>query len=605
MTAFRSVDPDGGGRGWSALWGVLGERRLRITALSVVSFGGAMSEAGILVFLTNAVLAIAEGRASVEMAGQMLPLAAVLGVVAGMVVLRLVLALVGVTLSANLNVRVLDDLRSRLAQAYLRADWEIQHAQPSGRLQEILTTFVNHAINAVSAFARWITAGLSLAAFLTTAVVVDPLATVFVLIALALLAGVLRPLRQRIRRLGARDARTGLDFTKSVSELGSLGMEMQVFGVQGKFADLIRTLSRENARARYSVAVLSGALAPTYVSLAYGAVVAGVAILAGLGTANLVGVGAVILLMLRALSYGQGLQTASGQIAASLPYVARILATIAQYEEAAASGGTERPPSATPVVLESVRFAYTSEKDALTDVSLRIEANEVIGVIGPSGAGKSTLVQLLLGLRDPSGGVVGVGGADLRQVDRSWWANRVALVAQEAVLFTGTVAENIRFFRDGISAADVRQAAAQANLLGDIEALTAGFDTHLGERGSQLSGGQRQRLSIARALAGGPELLVLDEPTSALDVRSEALIRAALTELRGRTTVVIVAHRMSTLDICDRILVIEDGHATAFDTPANLYRSNSFYRNAMAISGITPADGTESSEPPERDREGE
>lgn len=581
---------DTGGVGWSALWDLLREFRFRVAALSIVSFAGAIFEAGMLVLLTNTVMAIAEGRESVEMFGQVVSITAMLSVVSGVLVLRLVFALLGVRLSAGLSVRVLDDVRSRLARAYLRADWEIQQSQPSGRLQELLTTFVNQAITAVGAFAAWVTAGLSLAAFLTTAVVVDPLATVFVLIALVVLAALLDPLRRRIRSRGARNARTGLAFTNSVSELGSLGLEMQVFGVQTKFADLIRTLSRENAQARYGVAVLAGAMAPTYISLAYGAVVAGVAILAVLGTSNLVGVGAVILLMLRALSYGQQMQTASGTIAASLPYVSRIQATIAQYEEAAASGGTARPSSVTPLVLESVRFAYAPGRDALTDVSLRIKPNEVIGVIGPSGAGKSTLVHLLLGLRDPTDGVVRVGGADLRHVDRAWWAKRVAEVAQDAQLFTGTVAENIRFFRDYISDADLRRAAAQANLLADIEALPDGFDTHLGERGSQLSGGQRQRLSIARALAGAPELLVLDEPTSALDVRSEALIRASLTELRGRATVVIIAHRMSTLDICDRILVIENGRATAFDTPVNLNRSSSFYRNAMAMSGITTAD---------------
>jgi len=224
-------------------------------------------------------------------------------------------------------------------------------------------------------------------------------------------------------------------------------------------------------------------------------------------------------------------------------------------------------------------------------VMFRIETNEVIGVIGPSGSGKSTLVQLLLGLRDPSDGVVRVGGVDLREVERSWWTSRVAMVAQDALLFTGTVAENIRFFRDGIDDARLREAALQANLLADIEALPDGFDTHLGERGSQLSGGQRQRLSIARALAGKPELLILDEPTSALDVRSEALIRETLTNLRGRATVVVVAHRMSTLEICDRILVIEDGRTTGFDTPHKLYASNEFYRNALAMSGMS-VDGT-------------
>ena len=129
-------------------------------------------------------------------------------------------------------------------------------------------------------------------------------------------------------------------------------------------------------------------------------------------------------------------------------------------------------------------------------------------------------------------------------------------------------------------------------MLVDIEALPQGFDSHLGERGSQLSGGQRQRLSIARALAGNPELLVLDEPTSALDGQSEALIRDTLGGLHGKVTVVIIAHRMSTLEICDRIMVIEGGRMTAFSSPSALREDSDFYQNAMAVAGISA--GTES-----------
>ena len=163
----------------------------------------------------------------------------------------------------------------------------------------------------------------------------------------------------------------------------------------------------------------------------------------------------------------------------------------------------------------------------------------------------------------------------------------MAFVAQEALLFTGTVAENICFFRDGLDEATLRRAAAQANILADVDALPDGFDTHLGERGSRLSGGQRQRLSIARALAGDPELLVLDEPTSALDGQSEALIRATLGRLKGTMTIVIIAHRMSTLEMCDRIMVIEGGRMTAFDTPEGLHRHSDFYQHAMSIAGIS------------------
>jgi ABC-type multidrug transport system fused ATPase/permease subunit len=176
---------------------------------------------------------------------------------------------------------------------------------------------------------------------------------------------------------------------------------------------------------------------------------------------------------------------------------------------------------------------------------------------------------------------------DLTDVDRSWWTSKVSFVPQDPTLFTGTVAENIRFFRPGISDDSLRRAAKQANVLDEIQRLPNGFDTHLGERGSQLSGGQRQRVSIARALAGDPELLIMDEPTSALDGRSETLIRDTMSRLRGRVTTIVIAHRMSTLDLCDRIMVIEAGRVSAFEEPERLVTASSYYRNALAVAGMS------------------
>jgi len=302
--------------------------------------------------------------------------------------------------------------------------------------------------------------------------------------------------------------------------------------------------------------------------------------------------GAVILLMLRSLSYGQQLAAAWGSLASNAPFLDRVIETAQRYHESPADTGQDVPASTMPLEAHEVDYAYTPDRPALEGISFQIRRGEVVGVIGPSGAGKSTLAQLLLGLRAPTVGTLSVSGVDLRRVDRGWWSSRVAFVAQDALLFTGTVAENIRFFRDGIDEDALRRAATQANVLHDIEALPGGFDADLGERGGRLSGGQRQRLTIARALAGMPELLVLDEPTSALDGKSEALIRDTIRNLRGEVTVVVIAHRMSTLDICDRIMVIEGGRMTSFDTPAALGQGSDFYRNAMSGAGITTVNGS-------------
>lgn len=571
----------------SVLWALAVRYRGTMVLLAVLSFVGALLEAFFLVVLTGVAMALVGGTGLVgPLLGVSVTIGQALGIAAVCLVTRLALTLIGIELSARFTATVTTDQRSRLAHAYLRTSWATQQSEPAGRLQELLTSFVGRMSSTAATLTGLVAALLSLLAFLATGLAVDPLATLAVLVALLLVGAVLRPLRDRIRRRSHAAADAGLAFANAVSELGALGLEMQTFGVQNHFIGRIDDLTHRNTRTQKTVQVLGSVLAPLYMTLAYAAVLIGVAVLSVIGFDDLAAIGAVLLLMLRSLSYGQQLSTLAGQLASTHPYIELVGTTLARYEAEHADDGTAIPSAVTPLTLDDVTFGYAPDRPALRDVTLTIEAGEVVGVIGPSGAGKSTLAQLLLGVRPPDAGVVRVAGVDLRTVQRRWWTRRIAFVAQDPLLFTGTVADNIRFFREGLSDADLRHAAASANVLADIEALPGGFATHLGERGSQLSGGQRQRLSIARALVGGPELLVLDEPTSALDGQSEALIRDTLAGLRGRVTTVIIAHRMSTLDICDRIIVIEDGRVTAYGTPAELQRDSAFYVNALAIAGI-------------------
>ena len=161
----------------------------------------------------------------------------------------------------------------------------------------------------------------------------------------------------------------------------------------------------------------------------------------------------------------------------------------------------------------------------------------------------------------------------------------MTFVPQQAHLIAGTISDNIRFFRDDVSDEDVKRAARLAHIDEDVSRFHDGYQHEVGEQGSHLSGGQAQRLIIARALVESPDVLILDEPTSALDVRSEHLVRETLRELGNHMTVMIIAHRLSTLDICDRIMVISENRLVAFDTPSNLAQTNDFYRNSLRLSG--------------------
>lgn len=558
-----------------------------LIVITLSSFLGAALEAVFLVVITAAAMALINGETVVgPVLGLQLPVGMALGVAAGLLLGRLLLNLISMYSAAAMTGAVTAAQRQLLTRAFLFSSWDVQQMEPAGQLQELLTSFINRTNSAISNLTIALTAGLGLVAFLGAGFSVNFFAALAALVALTAVGLALAPLRRLIQRAAASSALTNVAFAKSVSELGMLGQEMQTFGVRQQFRRLIDRLNNENTADQRSVQFLTSIAAPLYLTLAYAAILIGLYALTSLGVPNLAEIGAVMLLMVRSLSYGQQMAGAMSAFSSTVPFLDQTYATTERYLASPAADGTEIPEAVFPITFSEVSYQYTADRPALSEVSFTLKPGEMLGVIGPSGAGKSTLAQLILGLRSPSEGELLVGGADMRNVSRGWWAERASFVPQEPRLLTGTVAENLRFFRDVSDLQDLRRAAAQANILQDIEALPNGFDTHLGERGSALSGGQRQRLSIARALLTQPELIVLDEPTAALDGISEALIRRTLDDLHGQVTIIIIAHRMSTLETCDRIMVIEDGRVTALDEPSRLQGKSRFYRQALSVAGM-------------------
>ena len=561
--------------------------RWRIIQLSLASFASGAIEAAFLVVVTRTAVAITNGRSRVGLTTNIFTSVKTALIVAAVLIgVRLVVTVVTSVISTNLTEDVGTDLRGDLATSFLESNWATQQNEPSGRLMQLMTSFVHQAVSAISSLTTTISIFLNLLAMVTIAVFVDPIASLVILVALFVLASLLAPIRTKIKQRSKISAQAQKEYAESVSELGLMGLEMQTFGRNVEFARLIQDLSLRVGHTAKRVSLLRGVMPHLFLTLAFSAIVLSLIVATSVGVGELSSVGAIMLVMLRSLSYGQQLQAASGSLAAAIPFLEELEETRDRYRLSRATQGRIEIDDPGAIHVSGVNFSYSETRPALTDVNVTIGSGEIVGVIGPSGSGKSTFVQLLLGLREPSAGEIRVGGVALTDVHRESWTALASFVPQDPHLFTGTIADNIRFIRDGFDIDALREAARQANVLADIEALPDGFDTHIGQRGVQLSGGQRQRLSIARALVGQPRLLVLDEPTSALDVHSEAMIRKTVGNLRGRVTVVIIAHRLSTLEVCDRLMVIEGGRLMAVDTPDRLRANSEFYREALLLSGI-------------------
>jgi subfamily B ATP-binding cassette protein MsbA len=556
-------------------------------ALAVVAMAVAASTEPALTWLTGRLV----DRGLIERdaaAGIWLPIA-----FAAVFVVRGVAGFASSMLLNRVSQFVLLDLRARMYDKLLAWPQASIDDTPSGI---VVSKFINEASNALTAAAEVMTTAvrdtLTVLALLAVLVYYNWQLTLVTLVVAPLIALALRAFSRRLRYLSLESQAMLGQLTRAVQEAHEGSRVIKIYGAQPQERERFDTMNRKLRRFAMKMQVAWSAATPvTQTIAAIGmAFVFAIALWQArtqeLSPGNFVTFLTAALMLLAPLRH---LASLSGPVARMLAAGESVFGLIDSSAEEE-TGTRELERASGRVTFDRVGFSFPlSPAPVLSEITLDVAAGETVALVGPSGAGKTTLINLIPRFLQPTSGEIRLDGIPIRELSRASLRRQIALVSQDVVLFDDTIAANIAFGETrGAAPQRIRAAAEAANLLEFIESLPAGFDTRVGENAVRLSGGQRQRLSIARALLKDAPVLLLDEATSALDSESERHIQAALERLmQGRTTFV-VAHRLSTIERADRIVVLDGGRIVEIGRHAELLARGGMYAHLHSIQFAQP-----------------
>ncbi|MAG12552.1 hypothetical protein CL630_01940 [bacterium] len=568
-----------------------GEYKLRIGILVVIGFTGGLFEGiGLNALVTLFSFATGEEVQGVDFISKFIKKAFSLAhvdfnitylliFIVILFLLRAVVLFIGTYVKIKITSDYEKNTRTLLFQKTINSSWPYLLSQKTGHLEKTLSVEIEGVMGLLSTLSASILTVTTMLVYLLIAFNISPLITVitfsFGVVTLLVFIPIVLKIKKIVsvfRKINRSVAHLINESMSGIKTIKAMSVGQQIVDIGNRKFLLLRDLRIKrfliSAIPTLFIQPISLILILVLFSVSYKT-----------SNFNLPAFIVVVYLIQKIFVYVQSMQGNLNKISSAIPYLEGILKyqhDITKWKEVDERGAPVQFNDS--LSLKNVSFAYkTGTKTVLEDINFEIKKGEFIGLISPSGSGKTTIVDLILRLLAPTSGEIFLDGVAISDIDAHSFRRSIGYVSQDIYLINDTVSNNIRFYDSSIGDIEIRRAAKMANIENVIGELPDGFETIIGERGVILSAGQRQRIIIARVLARKPQLLILDEATSALDNESEFEIQKSIEGLKGKTTVLVIAHRLGTVLNCDKLLVLQDGKITEKGTPQELLNKKDSY----------------------------
>lgn len=491
---------------------------------------------------------------------------------------------------SRFNWRISHRLRTQIYRQLLHVDAQFLMERDVGMLVSILDKEAWQTTQALTTLATAIASACTLVVFSGLLLLTSWRLTLVSLALMALISVGIQRLIRHVKRLGQQATQANMGFVgRGIEGLSGL-QTIQLFGRQEFEHQQFERASSQVCTTFMGLDRLMGAVVPLS-EFAFATLLTGLLIFVSRGDTNVSVFLTFLFMLYRLLPQVKNLDAARANLIALTASVNVVTELMTATRQRQVRNG-DRPFATLERSIEFRQVSFQYQPDAapaLDRLSLTIRSGQTTAIVGPSGAGKSTIIGSILRQFDPTRGTVTVDGQPLPTYDLETWRSRIALVSQNIYLFNTSIRDNIAYGRPDASETAIQTAAEMANIHEVILAMPQGYDTVIGERGLRLSGGQRQRLALARALIRDPQILILDEATNALDSLSENLIQETLKAVGRDCTVIVVAHRLSTIEQADTILVIDSGQLAEQGNISELLERDGLFARMYRLQSMTPA----------------